>query len=105
MEISKFLFYEKNQLIRKISFTGEKQIIISIGSLNTDVVYTTDGVSRLHAQLIFDGQNVFMQDCSSTNGTFVNDKNTIRYKKYLLVNIFEIILGSFIYIYIFFKKN
>lgn len=84
MEISKFLFYEKNQLIRKISFTGEKQIIISIGSLNTDVVYTTDGVSRLHAQLIFDGQNVFMQDCSSTNGTFVNDKKIISNKPIIL---------------------
>lgn len=33
-----------------------------------------DSISRRHAEILFDGQNYFLQDLGSTNGTFVNEQ-------------------------------
>ncbi|MGB9856653.1 MAG: FHA domain-containing protein [Dictyoglomaceae bacterium] len=46
-----------------------------------DVVLTHPTVSRFHAKIIRDGENYFIEDLNSANGTFVNG---IKVKKELL---------------------
>ena len=65
----KFHFYQNEDLLRKLAFSGSETITISIGKEGAEVAFDVDEVSRLHAQLIYDGQKVFLLDCSSTNGT------------------------------------
>jgi len=69
---NKFIFYEDGNIVKKITFAGNEQQAISIGKTDTDVVFKSSEVSRLHAQLVFDGNRVYIQDCNSTNGTYIN---------------------------------
>jgi ABC-type multidrug transport system ATPase subunit/pSer/pThr/pTyr-binding forkhead associated (FHA) protein len=72
MEPLKFQFFQDGQLIKKIVFAGHQQITLSIGKSDTDIVYKVADVSRMHAQIVYDGNRVYIQDCNSTNGTFIN---------------------------------
>ena len=74
MELNKFYFTEYGELIKKISFVGSEQATVSIGKSNCDVNFKSSQISRVHAQLLFDGERVYIQDCNSTNGTFINGK-------------------------------
>lgn len=47
---------------------------ISIGRQNADVLINDNTVSRLHALIISENGNYFLQDNNSTNGTFVNGR-------------------------------
>lgn len=40
------------------------------------------GVSRLHAQIIFDGENYIIQDLHSTNYTWLNGRKLVPYQPY-----------------------
>ena len=52
---------------------------ITIGSSNTcDISLHTKGISKLHARIYQEKDKFFLQDCNSTNGTFVNDKKINR---------------------------
>lgn len=52
---------------------------ISIGSSNScDISIHTKGISKLHARIYQEKDKFFLQDCNSTNGTFVNDKKINR---------------------------
>lgn len=52
---------------------------VSIGSSNTcDISIRTKGISKLHARIYQEKDKFFIQDCNSTNGTFVNDKKINR---------------------------
>ena len=68
----KFSFLERNSLVKKIAFSGNSHTTVSIGKSDTDILFNSKDVSRLHAQLVYDGNRVYIQDCESTNGTFVN---------------------------------
>ena len=68
----KFSFLERNSLVKKIAFSGNSHTTVSIGKSDADVLFSSNEVSRLHAQLVYDGNRVYIQDCDSTNGTFVN---------------------------------
>lgn len=68
----KFSFLERNSLLKKIAFSGNSHTTVSIGKSDADILFSSNEVSRLHAQLIYDGNRVYIQDCESTNGTFVN---------------------------------
>ena len=72
MEPLKFQFFQDGQLIKKIVFAGHQQVSLSIGKTDTDIVYNVADVSRMHAQIVYDGNRVYIQDCNSTNGTYIN---------------------------------
>lgn len=52
--------------------------------------FRKEGVSRLHARIVFDGKSYFVEDLRSTNGTFVNGRPIQRHK---LQNFYVISLG------------
>jgi ABC-type multidrug transport system ATPase subunit/pSer/pThr/pTyr-binding forkhead associated (FHA) protein/ABC-type multidrug transport system permease subunit len=70
----KFIFYCNDKLLKKITFSGNEAMTVSIGRDDADVHIPEGEVSRMHAQLIYDGSGVYVMDCNSTNGTFVNNK-------------------------------
>ena len=43
---------------------------------DADIVISTDGLSKKHMRLTVNGDNAFIEDLGSSNGTFVNDKLT-----------------------------
>lgn len=52
---------------------------ISIGSgTNCDITLRGKGISKLHARIYQEKDKFFIQDCDSTNGTYVNDKRINR---------------------------
>lgn len=58
--------YEDIRVIKKITRIG-------YGS-DTDVQIHADTVSQLHARIDHDGENYYIEDLNSTNGTFVNEE-------------------------------
>jgi diguanylate cyclase (GGDEF)-like protein len=50
--------------------TGE-QMIIGRGQ-NAEIQIIDEGISRRHARVFVNGQSVLVEDCGSTNGTFLN---------------------------------
>lgn len=72
--IYKVVFEENDQLIYKISFREGHHGVLTIGkkSQKVEVGYNDNTISRQHAQLIFDGESLFIQDLGSTNGTLLN---------------------------------
>jgi len=59
---------------RKFSLEGDKRFIM--GRDKTAEIQVDDGnVSRQHAQITRQGDQVFIEDMGSRNGTFVNDEN------------------------------
>lgn len=74
MSSFKFIFYHNDKLVKKIVFTGTETRSVSIGRKDTDVLLPTEDVSKMHAQLLYDGSMVYILDCNSANGTFINDK-------------------------------
>jgi hypothetical protein len=49
-------------------------MIIGRSSQTADLVVPVDEVSRKHAQMILYEKNILLEDCYSSNGTFVNDE-------------------------------
>lgn len=54
-----------------------KEIVIG-RSGDLDMVLAEDMVSRRHARILFQGDDIFIEDLSSTNGTFVNGEKVRR---------------------------
>ncbi len=53
----------------------DKISALNIGSDGScDVIYDNRFVSKKHAELTFEGANTFINDCGSTNGTFLNGR-------------------------------
>lgn len=52
------------------------------------------GVSRRHAQIIFDGESLFLEDLGSTNGTRLNGYRLQAGEQYRLRDGDELLLGS-----------
>ena len=49
---------------------------LSVGSGNAcDIIYSNRFVSEKHAELSFEGDNTFVVDCGSTNGTYLNGRS------------------------------
>jgi hypothetical protein len=49
-------------------------MIVGRSEQGTDIVIPVDEVSRKHAQMILYEKNILLEDCYSSNGTFVNDE-------------------------------
>lgn len=59
--------------------------VITIGRMNDNVVQLrTDGVSRRHARISLDGEQFFLTDLKSGNGTFLNGLPVAPSEKHLL---------------------
>src|SRR5262249_53307019 len=48
-----------------------EQMIIGRGQ-NAEIQIIDEGISRRHARVFVNGQSVLIEDCGSTNGTFLN---------------------------------
>jgi hypothetical protein len=79
-----------------ILFTVIKLVNISAIN-NTSDIFLLNNVTRRPIRIKYITALIFPRIIYPT--TLVNAKNTIRYKKYLFVNILVRILGTFIYIY------
>jgi ABC-type multidrug transport system ATPase subunit/pSer/pThr/pTyr-binding forkhead associated (FHA) protein len=77
----KFHFYQDGKLIRKLAFVGSQQIVTTIGKIDKDVCFSTDGVSKMHAQLIVDANSLSIIDFS-TNGIFINNNRIPKGQKF-----------------------
>lgn len=96
------LFYIANET-KPIVITNED--IIRIGrtdqestSVTLDVTpfYGAElGVSRLHAEIVFQEGSYFIKDMGSTNGTWVNNTKIAPYRQTLLQDADQIRLGHF----------
>lgn len=71
--------------------------IISIGRLPDNLIQlTSDGVSRRHAKIVLDGENFFLIDTKSGNGTYLNgmriqpeEKNLLRSGDIIVIDEFD----------------
>jgi len=97
------LFYIANQS-KPIVVTGED--VIRIGRLSRvgDSNITIDlnpyygaelGVSRYHAEIIYNDSKYYIKDMGSTNGTWVNGKKLPPYRQILLNDSDQLRLGHF----------
>lgn len=70
------LKYDKKKLSE---IPVDKENVISIGRMeDNDVVVDNLAVSRHHARLVRERDKYYLEDLSSHNGTFVNDKRIIK---------------------------
>ena len=82
------LFYLSNE-VDPVIFVDQQEINVGRSDAMGRVVPEFDlesfsarenGVSRLHAQIIFDGEHYVVQDLHSTNGTWLNGQKLIPYE-------------------------
>ncbi len=78
------LLYEGRGAEQDIEIQGE---VLRIGSRpgDNDAVLHSSGVSRHHARIVRDGEEFYIEDLNSTNGTFVNGE-ILKYKQRCLLN-------------------
>ena len=66
---------ENSTCFSKYILRRDKIQSLSIGSGNNcDVIYTNRFVSEKHAEIYFEGENTFVSDNGSTNGTYINGR-------------------------------
>jgi ABC-type multidrug transport system ATPase subunit/ABC-type multidrug transport system permease subunit len=94
MDHLNLLFYYNDQLLKKISFRGNEQTTVSIGRSNSDIIIKADDLSQLHAQLVYDGNHVYIIDCNSTNGTYLNGKRLSNTRPELLKKEDNVLFGK-----------
>ena len=72
--IAKLIFEHNGIVIKKLLLVKDNPANISIGKNNScTVVFTDPEVSRMHAQINFNGQQISINDMNSTNGTYINN--------------------------------
>ncbi len=86
--------YEPAELpcLRAFDNLNYKDILISsspffIGKLKKTVDYCLEkeGISRFHAKITKEGEQYYLTDLNSTNGTFINDEALLTYQKKELI--------------------
>ena len=55
-------------------FSYQKSSVMIGRSSGNDICLDIDGISRYHARIYVEGENVLLQDLDSTNGTFLNSQ-------------------------------
>ncbi len=61
---------------------------------SNDVVLVTEGISKLHARIKIDGEELSISDADSTNGTFINGKRLESGESVVLQQGDEILFGE-----------
>lgn len=68
---------------------------MSIGSGETnDIILSANGVSRKHILITFDGENYFVTDQGSTNGSYMNEERLVPGRKVEFNSFFPVRLGD-----------
>lgn len=68
---------------------------VTLGSAeNSDIVVEADGVSRKHITIITEGDNYFVIDQGSTNGSFINEERLVPGRKTEFTSFFPVRLGA-----------
>ena len=71
----KLIFECDGEIIKKYAFKRGSEGVITLGrGQNCDVTINDRQVSSTHAQIVYDGTHLFVQDLGSSNGTYVNNK-------------------------------
>lgn len=84
--------YEKHEIVLKDEITFGRTDL-------ADMVLPDSGLSRLNTSIFRDGDNIFVVDENSTNGTFVNGKQ-VSEQPYKLNDRDEITIGTYTNIYV-----
>lgn len=67
---------------------------ITIGSSeNCDIILSSDGVSRKHLSITVEGDNYFVVDLGSSNGSFINEERLIPGKRAEFTSFFPVRIG------------
>ncbi|MET0634471.1 MAG: FHA domain-containing protein [Chitinophagaceae bacterium] len=82
----KFQFYCGEQVVKKLVFEGSQTRTLSIGRVDTDIPLPDPRISRMHAQLLYDGSVVYIIDFNSSGGTFLNNTKIVINEPQLLKN-------------------
>lgn len=78
-------FFSGDKKTGVAQFKEGEAMAISIGRSNTDILLDAPVISGLHAQLIYDGTQLYVSDCNSANGTFINNTRLAPGRQHLLV--------------------
>ncbi len=103
-------FEEKTQASRQPHrlLTPQGRLVLSLEQVNltigkkegeVDLVLQDASVSRMHARITKEGENVYLEDLNSTNGTFQNDQRMHPYEKKKLEEGDEIKFGKVVFIF------
>lgn len=78
-----------------------KKLPITIGKLkeNVDLVINDNSISRIHAKIYEESSAIYIQDCNSTNGTFINGLQLEAEERIYLEPGDDIVLGKFKILY------
>lgn len=82
----KYLQSLDNECVIQPKPMGEKSLIgrSAADKSVSDYLFPRTGVSRKHANFWHDGNNLFIEDIGSTNGTFIDNKKIENNKSYVL---------------------
>jgi ABC-type multidrug transport system ATPase subunit/ABC-type multidrug transport system permease subunit len=82
----KLYIYQNNTLFKKIAFSNNQKHVVVIGTgEQASLKLNNKLISSNHVQLVYDIENqLYIQDLSSTNGTFLNGSKISPSKTYLL---------------------
>lgn len=82
---TKLRLLPKTEIGEPIEFKSEEAVLGSRkGQVDIYLSYPT--ISRTHAKIIFEGEEFFVEDLSSTNGTFLNHRRLEKGKREVLKN-------------------
>jgi hypothetical protein len=85
------LYSEDGRILTQL---GDESITLGKISEEADLVLDDVSVSRLHARILKDGDDYFLEDLNATNGTFKNGLRLKPYEKRKLMEEDEITLGK-----------
>ncbi len=84
--------YDEDEKV--LAVLGEEPFVIGKKKDSVDLVLDHTSVSRLHARIAKEGEDYYLEDMNSTNGTFKNEKRLRPYEKRKLIPGDEIRFGS-----------
>ncbi|MBR1478559.1 MAG: FHA domain-containing protein [Lachnospiraceae bacterium] len=90
------LFSEDDRLIAKLK---DKDVTIGKSREDAEILLQDTSVSRIHARIVYEDGEYYIEDMNSTNGTFKNNLRLKPYEKRRLMPEDEIRLGNLVLIY------
>lgn len=88
--ITRRLYSEEGKVLVKL----EESLVIGKIKEESDLVLEDASVSRMHARITKEGEEYFLEDCNSTNGTYKNGLRLNPYEKRQLQEEDEITIGA-----------
>lgn len=88
--VTRRLYSEEGKVLAKL----EESLVIGKIKEESDLVLEDASVSRMHARITKEGEEYFLEDCNSTNGTYKNGLRLNPYEKRQLQEEDEITIGA-----------